>query len=151
MRQMERGVATAGFVAELIRQLRAGDAYGGLDAVEGEALLRPFILSPEARRAIPVFGDVDAAALARLRSFYQAVAAGIERETGAMVSCVLDLSHEGFGRVVIFAGRLVLLDRTLRDAHRFGFPSQEQLAAEGERLVREGVAVWRRFPEVAAV
>lgn len=148
---MERSTAQMGFVEELLRQIRAGDPYGQYDAVSEEALLRPYLVTPEERRALPLFGEPDAAALGRLRAFHQAVAACIERETGAMVSCLADVNREGFGRVLLFAGRLVLLDRAVRDTHRFGFASRERLAEEGERLVREGVAVLRRFPEVAAL
>ncbi len=148
---VSQGTTTGGFIGELIRQIRAADPYGGYDGVSEEALLRPYLLMEDERQAIPVIGDVDAATVARLRNFYQAVAASIERETGTMVGYLLDVSHEGFGRVVLFAGRLVLVSRTLRDAHRFGFVSREQLAAEGETLVRAGVEVLRRFPEVAAL
>lgn len=140
-----------GFLAELIQQIRAGDPYGRYDGLGEEALLKPYILAKEERQAIPVIGDLDPATEGRLRNFYQAVCAAVERETGVMVSCVLDLSHEGFGRVVLFAGRLVVVSKTLRDAHRFGFPSREKLAEEGERLIRSAVEMLRRFPEVAAL
>ncbi len=148
---LAQDTASGGFLAELIRQIRASDPYGGFDGLSEEALLRPYLLTAERRQALPLLGDLDQATEGRLRNFYQAVAAAIEKETGAMVNYVLDLSHEGFGRVVLFAGRLVLLSKTLRDAHRFGFASREQLAAEGEKLVRAGVEALRRFPEVAAV
>ncbi len=146
---MEGRTVQTGFVAELLRRIRAGDPYGHYDAVSEEALLRPFLVTAEQRRALPLFGEPDAAALERLRAFHQAVAACLERETGTMVACLLDVNGEGFGRVLLFAGRLVLLDRTVRDAHRFGFASRERLAEEGERLIREGLAVLHRFPEVA--
>lgn len=148
---MGEATTASGFLAELVRQIRASDPYGGYDGLSEEALLRPYLLSAERRQAIPTFGELDEETEGRLRSFYQAVAAAIERETGAVVSCVLDMNREGFGRVVLFAGRLVLIDRTVRDAHRFGFPSRERLVAEGERLVRSGVETLRRHPEVAAL
>lgn len=148
---MGQPAATGGFVADLVRQIRAGDAYGRYDSLGEEALLKPYILTKEERQAIPVLGDLDEATQGRLRDFYQAVCAAIERETGVMVGCLLDMSHEGFGRVILFAGRLIPVGRTLRDAHRFGFPSREKLAEEGERLVRSAVEMLRRFPEVAAL
>jgi probable nitrogen fixation protein len=46
----------------------------------------------------------------------------IERETGQMVSPMMKVSHEGFGRMVLIAGRLVVVNKQLRDVHRFGFP-----------------------------
>jgi probable nitrogen fixation protein len=64
---------------------------------------------------------------------------------------VLDLSHEGFGWALVFSGRLILVSKTLRDAQRFGFDSLEKLNAEGEKLVKKGITLAQRFPEVCDV
>jgi probable nitrogen fixation protein len=97
-----------------------------------------------------VLGDVDAGTEGRLRAVFETVAGETEASTGKMTSYVLDLSHEGFGRVVLFAGSLVLLAETLRDAQRFGFPTLDDLAAHGEALVARAVTAVRAHPEVAA-
>jgi probable nitrogen fixation protein len=59
------------------------------------------------------------------------------------------MSHEGFGRTVLTTGRLIVVNRYLRDVHRFGFPSLEKLAAAGNKLVKEGVDMIEKYPEVA--
>jgi probable nitrogen fixation protein len=46
---------------------------------------------------------------------------------------VLNISHEGFGRALILVGKLVALDKTLRDVHRFGFDSLDALVGEAEK------------------
>ncbi len=143
------GLETTGFLRDLVDQLRAGDTYGQFDRLSEERLLAPFVLTREQRRAIPVDGDVDAATESRLRSFFQAVSAGIENATGLVTSYVLDLSHEGFGRVVVFSGRLVIVSDVLRDAHRFGFDSLEKLSERGERLVQEACRQIETYREVA--
>jgi probable nitrogen fixation protein len=66
-----------------------------------------------------------------------------------MVSPMMKMSHEGFGRMVLIAGRLIAVNKQLRDVHRFGFASIEKLAEEGQKLVDAGVAMVERFPEVA--
>lgn len=146
---MEQETVTSTFVRALVQQIRASDPYGRLDAMSEEILLKPYIVSKEERQAIPIIGDIDKEVEGRLRAFYNAAAAAIEQETGVMVSSLLEMSHEGFGRVILYAGRLILVSKTLRDAHRFGFPTVEKLAAEGEKLVRAGVEMLQRFPEVA--
>jgi probable nitrogen fixation protein len=138
-----------GFLGELARRLRAADTYGQLDALSDEKLLDGYLLAPEARKEISVFGDIDAKTEGRLRAFFETVAGVTEARTGVMTSYILDMSHEGFGRVVIFAGRLVLLAETLRDAQRFGFPSLDELAAHGEKLDGQAVAAFETYPEVA--
>ena len=83
--------------------------------------------------------------------FYRALAACIEKETGLLSQVVIDLSHEGFGWALVFSGRLLLVTKTLRDAHRFGFDSLEKLAEEGEKFVQKGIDLAKRFPEVSKV
>ena len=51
--------------------------------------------------------------------------------------------------MLLTAGRLVVISRTLRDVHRFGFDDLAALAAAGGKLVDEAAAMIDRFPEVA--
>ncbi len=140
---------STGFLRDLADQLRAGDSYGRLDRLSDDQLLRPLVLTAEQRQEVPVSCDLDPATGERVRAFYQAVAVGVERSTGVMTGAVLDLGHEGFGRALVLAGRLVVVADVLRDAQRFGFASTQALAARGEQLVGAGVAAIAADPEVA--
>lgn len=143
------GATFEGFLADLVGRLRAEDTYGQLDRVSDEALLRPYVINKERQREIPVACDVEAATQGRIRAFYQAVAVGVEKATGAFTTTVLDLHHEGFGRALVFAGRLIVHSEVLRDAQRFGFPSLERLAEKGETYVTGAVKILSTYPEVA--
>jgi probable nitrogen fixation protein len=44
---------------------------------------------------------------------------------------------------------LVAFAKSLRDVHRFGFESFDELAAQGEKVVDQAVASIEQFPEVA--
>jgi probable nitrogen fixation protein len=81
--------------------------------------------------------------------FYSAVGMAVERATGVMVSPMMKMSHEGFGRMILTAGRLIIVNKHLRDVHRFGFPTMEKMAEEGDKLVGAGVEMIKKFPEVA--
>lgn len=137
------------FVRELIKQWRAQDAHGAWDGKSDEQLLAPYILTKEQRRGMPIIGDPDPETLWRLELFSNAVGLTIERATGVMVSPIIKMHHEGFGRLALTAGRLIVVNKYLRDIHRFGFESMEKLAAEGEKLVAAGVEMIEKFPEVA--
>lgn len=137
------------FVRELVKQWRAQDAHGAWDGKSDEQLLAPYILTKEQRRGIPIIGDPDPEVLWRLELFYNAVGLAIERATGVMVSPMIKMHHEGFGRLALIAGRLIVVNKYLRDIHRFGFESMEKLAAEGEKLIAAGVEMIEKFPEVA--
>jgi len=137
------------FVQQLVKQLRAQDTNGTWDNKTDLQLLKPYIHTPEERRALPIIGDPDPETLWHLEIFYNAIAVAIERETGQMVSPMMKMSHEGFGRMVLIAGRLVVVNKQLRDVHRFGFPSLAKLAAAGSKFLEEAVTMIRTYPEVA--
>lgn len=137
------------FVGELVKQYRAQDTYGSWDGKSNDTLLAPYIVTKEQRREIPIMGDPDPEILWRLELFYNAVGLSVERQTGIMVSPMMKMSHEGFGRMVLMAGRLVVVNKYLRDVHRFGFNDMEKLKEEGGKLVDSAVEMINKFPEVA--
>jgi probable nitrogen fixation protein len=141
--------AAKGFLKELIKQWRAQDLHGSWDRKTDLDLLEPYILTREKRREIPMMSDPDPETLWRMELFYNAVGLTLERITGVMVSPLMKLHHEGFGRLVLTAGRLIVINKNLRDVHRFGFESLEKLEAEGEKLVAAGLEWIEKYPEVA--
>lgn len=136
------------FVRELVKQWRAQDTHGAWEGKSDAELLAPYIISKEQRRTMPIIGDPDPETLWRLELFYNAVGLAIERETGSIASPMMKMSHEGFGRMVLMAGRLVVVNKFLRDVHRFGFETMDKLAAEGDKAVDGAVEMVRRYPDV---
>jgi probable nitrogen fixation protein len=136
------------FLKAIVQQIRANDAYGTYRTWADELLLKPYIISKADKRDIPLDEEIDPMTKGRIMAFYRAVAYCIEQETGSLSQVVVDLNHEGFGWALVFAGRLLLVSKTLRDAQRFGFKSLEKMSAEGEKLVQKGVELAQKFPEV---
>ena len=137
------------FVKELIKQWRAQDAHGAWEGKSDAKLLEPYIITKEQRREMPIIGDPDPDTLWRLELFYNAVGLAIERATGIMVSPMMKMHHEGFGRMILIAGRLIVVNKQLRDVHRFGFETLEKLADEGGKFIAQGVAMIEQFSDVA--
>lgn len=137
------------FVTELIAQIRAHDSYGTWEKKSDRELLDDFIVTKEQRREIPIIGDPDPDILWRVELFYAALGLAIERRTGRMTSPMMKMSHEGFGRVQLTTGRLVVITKSLRDVHRFGFESVAKLAEQGEKLIADAVKWIETFPNVA--
>ncbi|OFX12930.1 MAG: hypothetical protein A2516_03980 [Alphaproteobacteria bacterium RIFOXYD12_FULL_60_8] len=137
------------FAIELERQMRALDTYGVRDKQGIAQLLDPFILSKERKREIPLVGDPDDKTLDRIKTFYNAIAARIEKHSGRMAGPLIHLSHEGFGRGLITVGKLVVMDRSLRDAHRFGFSSLSKMIEEADKIVSAAVDLITRHGDVA--
>lgn len=142
-------VLESDFAREMVRQMRAIDTYGTYDSWPVARILKPFILTKEMRREIPVIGDPDEVTMSRVSAFYNAVAATIEARCGLMAVPMVHLSHEGFGRALITVGKLVVMDRTLRDVHRFGFGDLGAMQDEAEKLVGKALAWVETWPEVA--
>lgn len=147
--QQNPSIAQAPFIKELIGVWRAQDTHGTWDGKADLDLLEPYIMDREKRRALPIIGDPDPETIWRMELFFNAVSLSIERATGVMVSPMLKMSHEGFGRMVLIGGRLITVNKQLRDVHRFGFDSLEKLAEEGEKYIKQGVEMINRFPDVA--
>jgi probable nitrogen fixation protein len=81
--------------------------------------------------------------------FFNAVCLSIEKATGVMISPMLKMSHEGFGRMVLIGGRLIVVNKQLRDVHRYGFDNLAKLAEEGDKFVKSGIEMIEKFPDVA--
>jgi probable nitrogen fixation protein len=139
------------FLKSILMQIRGQDTYGFYRSWSDELILKPFIVTKQKKREISVEGEVDPATLSRINAYFRAIAARIEQETGLISNVVVNVNHEGFGWALVFSGRLLLVVKTLRDAHRFGFESLEKLSAEGEALVEKGLDLAKRFPEVGKI
>jgi probable nitrogen fixation protein len=137
------------FVVELIKQIRAQDTHGTWENKSDAKLLEPYIITAEQRRAMPIMGDPDPDTLWRLDLFHNAVGLAIERATKCMVTPMTKMSHEGFGRTVLSTGRLIVVNRHLRDVHRFGYASLAKLAEAGNKLVKDGITMIETYPDVA--
>jgi probable nitrogen fixation protein len=145
----DAAVLAAPFLKALAGLVRSEDSYGTWDKKRDADLLAAFILTREARRAMPIIADPDPDALHRVEQYYQAIGLVIEQRIGLMASPMLKMSHEGFGRVIVTVGKLVVIAKTLRDVHRFGFDSLAALDAEGEKAVERAIATVNTYPAVA--
>ena len=84
--------------------------------------------------------------MARIRAFYNGIAVLVEKECGLMAVPLVHLSSEGFGRVLITVGKLVVLDRPLRDAHRFGFESLSAMKNEADKYLAVALEIVSAWP-----
>lgn len=139
------------FTGEMVRQMRAIDTYGTYDEWPVTKILSPFVLTKEMKREIPVIGDPDEIVMARVKAFYNAIASMIEKECGLMAVPMMNLSHEGFGRVIITVGKLLVLDKTLRDVHRFGYPSLSKMKDEADKLLSVALEIIGQHSDVAGM
>ncbi|MFA6195623.1 MAG: NifX-associated nitrogen fixation protein [Sulfurimonas sp.] len=134
------------FTGELIRQLRAADQFGNWSKMSDEELLiKKFVKTKEDLRSIPIIADIDEMLIGEIKMMFKAIALQFERKTGVMCNVVMEMSHEGFGRCIVFAGRIILVDKYFKDAHRFGFRTLEKLYDEGQNYLNKSHEVYAQY------
>ncbi len=139
------------FIKEMVKQMRALDTYDTYEGWSTAKILDPFVLTKERKAEIPVIGDPDEITMSRVKAFYNAISSLIEKECGLMAIPMINLSHEGFGRVIITVGKLVVLDRTLRDVHRFGFKSLSKMKDDADKFLSVALEIVGEYPKVAGL
>jgi len=139
------------FVKEMARQMRALDTYGTYQGWTVEKILDPYVLTKERKANIPLVGDPDDETISRVKAYYNAIAVLIEKECKLLAVPLVHLTHEGFGRAIITVGKLVAVEKTLRDVHRFGFPSLSKMKDDADKML--GIALERigQYPNVAGL
>lgn len=137
------------FAREIAKQLRAIDTYDTYQGWSDAKVLDPLILTKERKREIPIVGDPDEITIARVKAYYNSIASLIEKKTKLMAVPVINLTHEGFGRAFVIVGKLIVVDKTLRDVHRFGFPSLAKLNEEAGKLIDKALELIESHGEVA--
>ncbi|WP_304546387.1 NifX-associated nitrogen fixation protein [Sulfurimonas microaerophilic] len=134
------------FIDTLIGQVRALDQFGTWANREDEDILKEkYVKSKEELKNIPVIADIDEMQIQDIRLIYQSVALAFEKETGIMCSVVMEMSHEGFGRAVVIADKIVIVNKFFKDAHRFSFRTYEKLVEEGEKMVQDAIKIYNEY------
>jgi len=142
----EEQVKVNEFTGELIRQLRATDQFGNWAKMSDEELLiKKFVKTKEDLKSIPIIADIDEMLIGEIKMIFKAVALQFERKTGIMCNVVMEMSHEGFGRCIVIADRIVLVDKYFKDAHRFGFRTLEKLYEEGQKYLDKAHDIYEKF------
>ncbi len=137
------------FVAEMLKQLRSLDSYDTYDGWSKAKIIDPLVLTKERKQEIPVIGDPDEITLARVKAYYNAIASSIEKDCGLMAVSFINITHEGFGRALIMVGKLIVVDKTLRDIHRFGFANLDKMCDQSDKLISKAKTLIEQYSEAA--
>ncbi len=93
--------------------------------------------SDEVRRQVPVL--------------FQAIAGVMEEKSGLMIQSSAEINVEGFGRGLIYSGRIILVMKSLRAGFPFPFTSLEKTVAYAVACLDEGLAFLDKYKEQTAV
>jgi len=129
------------FTEELIRQLRAIDQFGNWSKMSDEELLTAkYVKTKEDLKKIPIIADIDEMLIGEIKMIFKAVAL-----TGVMCNVVMEMSHEGFGRCIVIADKIVLVDKYFKDAHRFGYRTLDKLYEDGQKYLDKAFSIYTQY------
>ena len=134
------------FIDTLIGQVRALDQFGTWTHKSDKELLEEkYVKTKEQLKEIPVIADIDEMQIKDIRLIFQAIALAFEKQTGIMCSVVMEMSHEGFGRAVVIADKIVITNKFFKDAHRFSFRTYEELEDEGQKYLENALKIYNEY------
>lgn len=134
------------FIETLISQLRAMDQFGTWAKKSDEELLsEKYVKSKEDLKNIPIIADIDEMQIKDIRLIFQSIALAFELKTGVMCSVVMEMSHEGFGRAVVLAEKIVITNKFFKDAHRYSFRAYDDLVKEGGKMLKDAIDIYHSF------
>ncbi len=139
------------FMKEMVKQMRALDTGGAYNGWSAARILTPFVLTGERKEDISATGDPDEIIVLRVKAFYNSIASLIEKECGLKAALTVDFTHEGPGHAVITTGKLVVMDKTLNDVHRFGFPSLSKMKDEADKLLSVALEIIGKYSGAAGM
>jgi len=134
------------FIETLIGQVRALDQFGTwTNKTDEDILSEKYVKTKADLQNIPVIADIDEMKIQDIRLIYQAIALAFEKKTGIMCSVVMEMSHEGFGRAVVIADKIVITNKFFKDAHRFSFRTYDKLIEEGDKLLENALKIYEEY------
>ena len=134
------------FIETLISQLRAMDQFGTWAKKSDEDLLsEKYVKSKEDLKNIPIIADIDEMQIKDIRLIFQSIALAFELKMGVMCSVVMEMSHEGFGRAVVLAEKIVITNKFFKDAHRYSFRTYDALVGEGRKMLESALEIYQTY------
>lgn len=134
------------FIETLISQIRALDQFGTWAKKSDEEILsEKYVKSKEQLKSVPIIADIDEMQIKDIRLIFQAIALAFELKTSVMCSVVMEMSHEGFGRAVVLAEKIVITNKFFKDAHRYSFRTYDDLIKEGGKMLKDAIEIFETY------
>lgn len=134
------------FIETLTSQIRALDQFGTWAKKSDEEILsEKYVKTKEQLKNVPIIADIDEMQIKDIRLIFQSIALAFELKTSVMCSVVMEMSHEGFGRAVVLAEKIVVTNKFFKDAHRYSFRTYEDLIKEGGKMLKDALEIYETY------
>ncbi|AIQ49059.1 hypothetical protein R70723_26515 [Paenibacillus sp. FSL R7-0273] len=139
-------------VRRLCGLLDAEDFFGRYAALTpGEKLAQQFLASAKDQSQSEFNCAVSPKVRQQVPLLFQAAAGVIEERSGTLIQSTAEINGEGFGRGLLYSGRVILVLKSLRAGFPFPFTSEEKVIRYGVECAEEGLAFLAKYREVTAL
>jgi probable nitrogen fixation protein len=152
-KEQEPDKATAdAFIRRLCNLLDTEDFFGRYATLSAqEKIARLFLASPEDKNQSDFNCAVSPKVRLQVPLLFQAVAGVMEEKTGTLIQSSAEINGEGFGRALLYSGRIILVLKSLRAGFPFPFTSEDKAVRYGVTCVEEGLAFLDKYNEMTAL
>ncbi|GGF59572.1 hypothetical protein GCM10010912_00970 [Paenibacillus albidus] len=140
------------FIRRLCQLLDAGDFFGRHAALPAEEKISAmFLASLEDKRQSDLNCMVSPKVQLQVPLLFQAAAGVMEEKCGWLIQSSAEINGEGFGRALLYSGRMILVLKSLRAGFPFPFTSGDKAILYGVACVEEGLAFMDKYNEKTAL
>ncbi|MDQ0194635.1 DUF269 domain-containing protein [Paenibacillus wynnii] len=140
------------FTRRLCNLLDTEDFFGRhAELSKQEKIERLFLASTEDKSQSDFNCAVSPKVRLQVPLLFQAVAGVMEEKSGAIIQSAAEINGEGFGRALLYSGRIILVIKSLRAGFPFPFTSQEKAIRYGVSCVEEGLAFLEKYNNMTAL
>jgi probable nitrogen fixation protein len=137
------------FIRRLCNLLETDDFFGRYASLSAqEKIARLFLASPEDKNQSDFNCAVSPKVRLQVPLLFQAVAGVMEEKSGALIQSSAEINGEGFGRALLYTGRIILVLKSLRAGFPFPFTSEDKAVRYGVACVEEGLAFLEKYTEM---
>ncbi|OKP93000.1 DUF269 domain-containing protein [Paenibacillus sp. P32E] len=150
VKELDQDTADA-FVRRLCNLLDTADFFGRHASLSPqEKITKLFLASAEDKDKSEFNCAVSPKVRQQVPVLFQAIAGVMEEKSGTMVQSTAEINVEGFGRGLLYTGRVILVLKSLRAGAPFPFTSEEKTIRYGVECIEEGLAFLEKYNEMSA-
>ncbi|WP_410514210.1 DUF269 domain-containing protein [Paenibacillus sp. BR2-3] len=140
------------FTRRLCNLLDTEDFFGRYATLSSqEKIATLFLASPEDKNQSDFNCAVSPKVRLQVPLLFQAVAGVMEEKSGAIIQSAAEINGEGFGRALLYTGRIILVLKSLRAGFPFPFTSEDKAIRYGVACVEEGLAFLDKYNAMTAL
>lgn len=142
----------ASVVRRLCHLLDSEDFFGRHAALSAQdKIARLFLATSEDKNQSDFNCAVSPKVRLQVPMLFQAVAGVMEERSGALIQSSAEINGEGFGRALLYSGRVILVLKSLRAGFPFPFTSEDKAVRYAVACVEEGLSFMEKYNEMTAL